>query len=240
MSALNTQNATDTLNQVAVEVGLLPVADPMGSTEDHFIQLKYLMNTAGRELLLAHPWEASTRRHSFTTDGGGEYDLPDDYLYMINQTGWDGGNDAPLAGPLSPQEWVYSSNLIAIPLRVMFRIQDGVLTILNDTAGAEVSFEYHSRNWVFDGSVAPATYHNEITKGTQVPLFDQTVFSRYLKVKWLDAKGFDSSKAQDDFNQMFDFVASKDKGARILNAGASRGGVRLLNAYNVPDTGIGL
>jgi hypothetical protein len=241
MSGVSTNNASDTLNRVAIEVGLLtsPAADPFGATEEYFAQLRYLMQTAGEELILSYPWSAMTRRHSFVTDGSGEYPLPDDYLYMIEQTGWDASWDRPLAGPLTPQEWVYISERMDTPIRAMFRLQDGIMTLLHDQTGKTISFEYMSRNWI-----SPATTPDETTdtlqQGSDIPLYDRTLFSRYLKVKWLDAKGFDSSKAQDDFNQMFNFLTSKDKSAPVLFAGGGGFGPRLLGYANIPDTGYGM
>lgn len=241
MSALSTVNANAIMNQVAVEVGLLPAAAPFGSSEDHFVQMRYLMQTAGQELLLAHPWETVSKTHSFTTDAGGEYALPDDFLYMVNQTGWSSGENRSLQGPATPQEWTYLSNWTAQPIRLIFRFKEGVLEFLgDDTAGETVTFEYISRNWVCDETTSPATYTDEVMAGGDIILFDRTLFSRYLKVKWQDSKGFDSSKAQDDFNQMFGFMTSKDKGAKILNAGSGGSGFRLLNGYNIPDTGMGM
>lgn len=241
MSALNTKNVNAILNQVAVEVGLTPAADPFGSTEEHFTQMRYLLQTAGEELLLAYPWATAHRSHTITTDGSGEYGYPDDYLYMVNQTGWVAGENAPLSGPLSAQEWVYLSNNIAGESRIHFRFQDeNILLLGDDTVGDTITFEYITRNWVYDSSTTPVAYMDEVLKGNNVPLFDRTLFTRYVKTKWLDAKGFDSSKAQDDFNQMFSFLTSKDKGARVLNAGGYNRGIRLLDMNNIPDTGYGL
>jgi hypothetical protein len=70
-------------------------------------------------------------------------------------------------------------------------------------------------------------------------LFDKTLVSRYLKAKWLEAAGFDTSKAQADFNQLFGFLTSKDKASPVLDQGGSRGGFRYLDSGNLPDTGYG-
>jgi hypothetical protein len=85
----------------------------------------------------------------------------------------------------------------------------------------------------------PVTYKKECTTGSDIPLFDKTLITRYTKVKILEAKGFDSTKAQDDFNQTFSFITGLDKGAEILNMGRNRG-FPYLNAWrNLPDTGYG-
>ena len=43
------------LNDVAVESGLNPVTDPWDSTDPSFVQMKYLLNGAGQELLELYP-----------------------------------------------------------------------------------------------------------------------------------------------------------------------------------------
>ena len=99
------------------------------------------------------------------------------------------------------------------------------MTILEDGSGRTISYEYISRNWIVSATDA-GDMRNEVSQGSDVPLYDRTLFSRYVKVKWLDSKGFDSSKAQDDFNQMFNFMTSKDKSGKILDAGNGGGGER--------------
>jgi hypothetical protein len=66
------------------------------------------------------------------------------------------------------------------------------------------------------------------------------MFSRYLKSKWLDSKGFDSTRASDDFSMLFGSLTGKDKGSKILSAGGGRRGYPYLNSrWNVGDTGYG-
>lgn len=226
------------MNRVAAEVGLLPGDAPFNSEKAHFIQMRYLVQTAGEELNLAHPWGAMKRTHSFVTDGSGEYDLPDDYLYMIAQTGWDENSNRPLGGPLTAQEWTFKANYLTSPIRALFRLQDGKMTILEDGSGNTISYEYQTRCWVATDTVPPVCV-DAPSAGTDIPMFDRTLFTRYVKMKWQDAKGFDSTKAQDDFNQMFAFLTSKDKSAKPLDAGRGGRGVRLLDGHNLPDTGFG-
>jgi hypothetical protein len=72
-----------------------------------------------------------------------------------------------------------------------------------------------------------------------VPLFDKTLITRAVKVKYLESGGFDTTKAQGDYNQIFAFLTGNDKGAPVLNAGRSRGNYPYLSPWNTPDTGFG-
>lgn len=240
--------ASEILNRVAAEVGIAPVTAPLESQDPTFIKLRYLLNTAGEELMQAFPWEQLIRSHTITTQAGdtGVYDLPDDYGYITNDSAWDNTNHIRLGGPLSASEWTFlkGRDLASNTLYTSFRIAQNNFNVypIPPSDGLNLSFEYITTGWVLDESTDPTrpVYKSEVTLPSDIPLFDKTLITRALKVKYLEAGGFDTTKAQADYNQIFDFLTSKDKGAGVLNVGGSRGGVRLLNAYNTPDTGFGI
>tara|TARA_R110000764_G_scaffold25411_1_gene60891 strand:- start:964 stop:1701 length:738 start_codon:yes stop_codon:yes gene_type:complete len=245
MALNNTITASAILNRVAAEVGLAPVEVPYGNQDPAFIQLQYLLDIAGEELAEAFPWELLVRSHSVTTVAGdtGDYDLPADFGYIINQTSWDKTNNVPMAN-LSAQDWTYlkGRNLASNTLYASFRISQGKYNIFPNPppTGLELSFEYITNGWVEDNTTSPPTYKSEVTQGSDIPLFNKTLITRALKVKWLEAGGFDTTKAQADFNQIFAFLTGTDKGAPVLNAGRSGYGIPYLSSYNTPDTGFGL
>ena len=236
----------DLLNRVASEVGLTPVADPWADQSQHFQQMRYLAQTCGEELTLAHAWEQQVRSHSIQTNAldTGNYELPDDFLQMLDQIGWERAENVPLFGPLSAQDWTYliGRDLVSHTIYASFRIKEGKFSIFPQPPpdGLDINFEYQSKNWVSDGG-NPATLTDTLTSGSEIILFDRTMVSRHLKLKWLEAKGFDSTKPQDDFNQAFNFITGKDKGAEIISAGRnSRSFPYLDSRYNTPDKGFGL
>lgn len=245
MAISTTTNANDILNRVAAEVGIAPVVDPYASQDPTFIQMTYLLNTAGEELSYAHQWEFLTKTHQILTQQGdtGRYPLPADFGYMINQTGWERAENVPLGGPLSPQDWTYlkGRDLASSTLYASFRISDGEFHIYPDPppVGLDINFEYNTINWV-NGGGDPVEYRSNVSTGSDIPLFDRTLITRYLKLKYLDATGFDTSKAQADFNQIFSFLTGFDKSAGILNAGRTRRNFPYISVLNAPDTGYGL
>ncbi len=238
--------ASEILNRVAAEVGIAPVQAPLESQDPFFVQLRYLLNTAGEELMQAYPWELLIREHQIITEEGddGEYDLPDDFGYILNQTEWDRTNNVPMGGPLSASEWTYlkGRDLASNTLYASFRISQGKFNIYPEPppTGLDLNFEYITVNWVWDGNAANPTYKPEVTEASDIPLFDKTMITRALKVKYLESGGFDTTKAQGDYNQIFAFLTGNDKGAPILNAGRGRGGFPYLSQWNTPDTGYGL
>lgn len=237
--------ANDILNQVGVEIGLDPSTDPFSSADATYRQMIYLLNTAGKELSYLHPWQIMTLTDYIDTttpvnDVGNSayYDLPADILYTHNGTGWNSVRSTPLIGPATPQEWAYL--MYGGTIRAgdyAYQIKNDYLHLSPDPAGAQldVYLTYQSRNWV-QSSEDPKIRLSECRAGADTPYLDSLLLSRMLKVKILEARGFDTSKAQADFNQIFELCTGKDKGAPTLNAGRGR-----IDPYylKTPDTGYG-
>lgn len=236
--------ANDLLRNVAVEVGLAPETDPYSSQNTIYTQLKALLDVAGQELTELWEWSDLNKTFSFVTvDGQTVYDLPDDYGYIINQTGWDNSNQLPIGGPLTSQTWAYlkGRDLASQTIYATFRMAGDSVELMPDPppVGVDISFQYISRNWVQESG-------SEITKdkvgsGSDLILFDQILISRYLKAKHLDSKGFDAAVAYTDFETMFNARTGRDKGAQILSASRGNRSFPLISPYrNVGDTGYGL
>ena len=245
MAITTLASANDILNRVAAEIGVTPVPDPFASQNPTFTKMKYLLNIAGEELVEAHPWEQLLRQHQIITADGdsGAYPLPDDFAYMINQTGWERSQRVALGGPMTSSDWAYlkGRDFSANSLYVSFRFVEGRFEVYPSppAAGLDINFEYMSNRWVRSPTADPDfIYSSDLTTGDEVPLFNRTLISRYLKMKMLEASGFDTTKAQDDFNQIFTFLTGTEKGAPVLNAGR-RGSFPYLGMQNVPDTGFG-
>ena len=243
MTATVRATANTILNRVGAEVGLDAVSAPFESTDKSYIQMKTLLNIAGEELCDLWNWQFLIKEHSITTvvpGDTGDYSFPADYLRMINQTHWETTNQRPLGGPLSPQEWQYLTNSeITSSIDVSFRLRNNYFSIFPQPPenGLTVTFEYISRNWVIDSDDG-TTLTDSCVQGADTPLFDRTLLSRMLKVKWLEAKNFDTTKAQADLNQSWDMMTQSDKGARILNLAGSRRAA-FLDSFNIPSTGLG-
>jgi hypothetical protein len=63
---------------------------------------------------------------------------------------------------------------------------------------------------------------------------------KFLKAKFLEAKGFDASSARLEFENMFNSRTGKDEGAPILSASSNTRGFPYLSPYgNTSDTGFG-
>ncbi len=243
MARLSTAN--DIINRVAVEVGLSKVSDPLSSADEAFVQLSELLNAAGQELVELHQWQALVRVFELTTKLGdaGSYDLPDDFSYMIDQTGWDKSNRVAIGGPLSAQDWSYLAgrDLISQSIYASFRLVDNKFDIYPQDPvpdGLNIRFEYMSRNWVQE---QPSGLRKDlVTEGADIVLYEPILAIKFLKVKFLQAKGFDTTAAAQELENMFTSRTGKDTGASILSASNnSRGFPYLHPYYNTADTGYG-
>ena len=237
----------DIINRVAVEIGLTPVADAFAVEDPAFRQLVNLLTTSVQELMELFPWQSLIREYQKTTevDEVGILDLPEDFAYMIDQTGWERKENVPLIGPLSPQDWTYllGRDLVGSTIYASFRFDQDKLFIFPNNpmpAGLDINFEYISDNLIQVAGSDPVTYTDKAENPADVPLFPAHLITRFLKVKMLEAKGFDSQKAEDNFWQAFYSWSGKDNSAQILNAGRQWRGFPYLDMWrNLPDTGFG-
>ena len=145
--------ANDIINRAAIEVGLLPDSNPVASSDETYIQLQGLLNSAGQELVELYAWQPLRRVYEFTTtdQDSGVYELPDDFSYMIDQTGWDKTNRVAIGGPLSAQSWSYldGRDLVSQSIYASFRLVENRLDLFPQPPPADltVRFEYIGRNY---------------------------------------------------------------------------------------------
>ena len=246
--------AGDLINRAAIACGLNKESDPFFSVDPAFIQLVELANQLGQTMLHYHYWELLIRQHEFTTQAGdtGIYDLPADFAYMLDQTAWQKGEPGaayPLLGPASPQVWSYltASQLYSVTIYAWFRQADGKLQLFPQPppVGIPIQYQYISRNWVIDGQSDPQNpvYKDTLTAYADLVRYDPILFVKGLRLKFLEAKGFDTTKAQDEYSIVFDAIAGHNTPApklSLVGGVVPGGGWRPLDGIvNVPETGYG-
>ena len=239
------ETVNDIINNALVEVGLDPVNDVFESNDSSVRQMRFLLSNAGRSLLtFNYAWRDLIKEHVFTTvEGDGAYALPTDFGYMIPQTNWNRTAAVPTFGPLSPQDWQYleGRNLSSQRLYISFRLQDGKFRVYpNDpeTAGQELAYEYVRNTWVRSND--GAQFFTSPQASNDVVLYQPVMIKQLLKAMWLEAKGFDSRTAREEFKAIFLTISAQDDSAPVLNAGSwGRSYPYLDSFYNTPDTGYG-
>jgi hypothetical protein len=245
------QTVGDLINRAALTLIGAKVADPFASPDPVFIQLRTLATECGQDLVQANAWQQLERSHAFTTGSAdsGLYELPVNFGYMIDQTGWTYGVPTgayPLLGPSSAQWWSYlqASELYTVTLYAWFRVAEGKLQLWPQPPPPEipVAYKYVSRDWVRDGSssLEAPVYKDEVTQSSDVPLYEPILFLKKLKLAFLQAKGFDTTKAEDEYVMALEAWTGKDTSAPVLSLNGPIQHHRWLNALdNVPETGYG-
>jgi hypothetical protein len=241
--------AGDVVNDAASEIGLVPVSDPFSSADPAFVQLCRLLTTAGRELLGLHQWQKFIRQYDFntTTDpvtpGGNTFELPDDFLYMFDQTYWTPTSRFPLGGPLSVQDWAYlvNTNLASSTIYVTFRLADGLMELLPNPppADTDINFQYMMRYWIADTATPTVPTKSRVISSDDVILFEPSLIEKFLKLRFLEAKGFDTTAALGQFNSVFMQYTGKDVSMPILSLARNRL-FPYLGIRNIPETNYGL
>lgn len=238
------ETAATIINDVLAELALADsdVEAPFASEDATVIQLRRLLKPAGRYLLRQHGWSHLQKTHTLDTVAGTAlYDLPADFARLIDQTQWNRTEQLPLGGPVSPQGWQLLKSLsTAGVVNYYHRIAGNKLEVHPTPNEANtLAFEYYSLWWV-QPAVATAPTAEVPSLDADILWFDGHLLSRLLRLRWLEAKGFDTAAALSDYQQAFDAATSADGAAPVLRLDRQSMSLwRPLDGHNVPFTGIG-
>ena len=230
-------SALGIIQQVAGELGLPRPETIVASSDVQVNQLTALLNASGNELLTYYTWEQFIHQWTWpTVNGQADYPLPTDWLYFTDQTQWDQTNHWPLLGPKSPQEWAWlkSGQVAALP-RMRYRVYQGKFWLV-PTPGATpftMSMEYVTKNWVQKATV-PITYDELVTADGDSILYHPWLIIKFLKLKFYELKGFDTTAPQADFMRVFQSMSGKSKGAPVLSLTPYASPV-FIGPWSIPD-----
>ena len=243
---MTNDTAGQVVNDALVELGLSAVSDPFADTDPNVAQVCTLLKSTGRKLIHEHKWTFLRKEYLFTTvQGTATYPLPADFHEMIDQTGWNRTTRLPFGGPLSAQQWQFlKSRLAGVVFTVLFRPLGGTLYLYPDNptpGGYSIAFEYQSDGWIEVPGIPSSTFRDYPRDSTDIVRLDSHLTSRALKLAWLQAKGFDTSAALDDYTSVLEHVIGHDSFVPTLSLN-NRGVLRadpLLGQQNLPITGYG-
>lgn len=242
--------ATAVIAAAAAECGISSVADPYSSTDDTQIQLRNLLNQCGRELyaLKEGGWQQFIKSATIATGAvpvsTGLYDVPSDFGFFINQTGWSpisGGTGLPLGGPLTRQQATY---LVATGMQtvvtIFFDFHAGQLSFIPAPAPANttITYDYVSNAWVNVNGLS-VTYRTYAANADDLIMFEPVLISTMLAMRYRQAKGIDASVLMQRFQLLYAQFSGVNAPAPILKLARS-GAYPLLDPWrNVADTGYG-
>jgi hypothetical protein len=102
-------------------------------------------------------------------------------------------------------------------------------------AGELLGFEYRSKGWVYNSS---GVVQNSFTADNDTCIYPDRVMVLMTKLKYFEAKGFDTTALYRDFLMELESAMAQDLAAANLSF-APRPGTVLIGYDNIPDSGYG-
>ena len=166
-----------------------------------------------------------------------KYALPADYSSSVNRTHWDKSKRWEMLGPESPQQWEWLlSGYISTGPRIRWRLLGKYFQIWPGmNAGELLGFEYRSRGWAESANGTP---QNSFTADDDTCIYPDRLMVLGTKLKYFEAKGFDTTALYRDYLMEFDTAVAQDTAAANLSF-APRPGTVLIGYDNIPDSGYG-
>ncbi len=166
-----------------------------------------------------------------------KYDLPSDYVSTVNRTHWDKSKRWEMLGPESPQQWEWLlSGYISTGPRIRWRLLGKYFQIWPGmNAGELLGFEYRSNAWAESALGVPKT---SFTADTDTCIYPDRVMVLGTKLKYFEAKGFDTTALYRDYLAELETAIAQDTAAANLSF-APRPGTVLIGYDNIPDSGYG-
>ena len=213
-----------------------------GATDKRSIQFWQLATDVGQQLAAdSYQWQFLNKEYTITTIPGTDtYPLPSDFNGFFADSSWNRTTRLPVIGSLEPFEWqMLKARLLAgTTFTALFRMQnDQLVFYANPTAVATIVLPYQSRGWVIDAS-SPTTFKDNLEVDNDIVQYDPQLFMAALKLAWYEAKQFDTSKVQRQYDKIYAQVKSTDHVGRTLSL-AKGSDYPYLGVINLPDTGYG-
>jgi hypothetical protein len=171
------------------------------------------------------------------TFGKTKYSLPSDFDRLIDRTQYDKSKRWQMLGPETAQQWQFlKSSYISTGPRLRYRVMGGYFQIWPLIATPEyLGFEYSSNGWVNPQSASPKS---TFTADTDTCAFPDRLMILGLKLKYFEAKGFDTTALYRDYTKHLDIAKSEDHGSPTLSRAPKISEV-LIGWEQIPDTGYG-
>lgn len=168
------------------------------------------------------------------------FPLPSDFDSQIDRTHWDKSKHWEMLGPETPQqrEWLKSGWISTGP-RVRYWYQGNYFVIWPPLGSTELlAFEFKSKYWIYAAS-GTATSKQLFTADTDTTIWPDSLMRSLIRLKYLEAKGMDTTAAMRVFSAQRDMAISNDAGSPTLSMNPRQSQV-LIGWENIPDSGYGL
>lgn len=179
----------------------------------------------------------STQIDEAITFGKVQYPFANNYDRVIDRTDWDKSKHWEMQGPETPQQWEWLlSGYISTGPRIRYRIFQNYFQIWPITTTNEyLGFEYISSSWALSALDVPKS---SFTADDDTCIFPNRLMVIMLKLKYYEAKGFDTTAYYRDYIRQLDIAKANDSGSQTLSFSPTTGSP-LIRWENIPDSGYG-
>jgi hypothetical protein len=190
----------------------------------------------------------ATMNQAATTTGTGSitfsqvlFEPPAAFDRQIDRTHWDKSKHWEMLGPETPQqrEWLRSGYISTGP-RIRYWYMGGYFQIWPALGSTEsLAFEFVSKYWVrvtTPTTLAPTK--QAFTVDTDTCIFPDSLMRALIKLKYLEAKGLDTTAAMTAYITQLDLAKANDAGSPTLSM-APRVSEILIGWENIPDSTYG-
>lgn len=166
-----------------------------------------------------------------------KYPLPADYDASVPRTHWDKSKHWEMLGPTDAQQWEWLlSGYISTGPRIRWRLLGNTFQIWPGVSTNELlGYEYRSQAWAESSTGVPK---NSFTEDSDTCIYPDRVMVLMTKLKYFEAKGFDTTAMYRNFLTELETVMGQDMSAANLSF-APRPGTVLIGYDNIPDSGYG-
>ncbi len=211
-------------------------ANGVGIPQDTIISS---VDSATQVTLSQNPTTAGTA--SAISFGQTAYVMPSDYDRPVDRTNWDKTKHWEMLGPCTAQQWEWlKSGYISTGPRIRWRILGQYFQIWPVVIGNEyLGFEYISKNWVLSTTATNNVPDKAaFSADTDTCIFSDRLMMSGLKLRYFDAKGFDSTSLQLAYESQLSIAKANDSGSATLSMAPRQSDV-LITWSNIPDSGYG-
>lgn len=203
-------------------IGLdVPEAVASSTTREH-VELLQIANEIAERIAKGHEWQTLNRIHTLTGDGSTEdFDLPSDYDRMLTKAQvWSSSLETPLS-PISDRDKWLGMDVQSFDFVVnAWIIYGGQMHIKPALANAVTAKFFYQSNLL----VTPATGGNTATFTLDDDTFrlDERLLKLGIIWQWRANKGLPYAEDRDNYDSLFERLASHDKGSRMIRVGGAR------------------
>lgn len=224
------------------ELGLPAATSALNNSDLTVTQLVALTRAVGDSLGARRLWRYLLTDGTTTTIAAQQfYALPDDYGRLVDRTMWDGTDHWPLSGPLLSTEWQYiTRGIVASGPRMQYRLNQNRIEVRPVPAPASkvISYIYVSKWWIYTQPIDPLANIERkaaFTQDTDRIVFPHRLMVDAVKLRFLQAKGFDTTAVAQDLQNSLDDAIAGDTAGEKLNLAGGRMYYPLIGVQNIPD-----